>query len=135
MVLKNRSRVEILYDIVAAAKPYGKKTHLMYKGNLSYQQLDLYLDFILKNGLLEERLVEDIKLYYITQKGLEFMRLFEDMHRLLVSKKEGLGIYSREDMEKPGMGSENEQEKPLEKQQEDRGAEEIRAFQRHRFNF
>ncbi|MHB8567282.1 MAG: winged helix-turn-helix domain-containing protein [Nitrososphaerales archaeon] len=90
MVLKNRSRVEILYDIIAAAKPYGKKTHLMYKGNLSYQQLDLYLNFILKNGLLDERIVDEIKLYFITQKGIEFMKLFEAMHKLLVSRKEDL---------------------------------------------
>jgi predicted transcriptional regulator len=83
LVLKNRSRIEILYDIVAAAKPSSKKTHLMYKGNLSYQQLDLYLNFILKNGLLEERFVDDVRLYFITHKGIEFLRLFEDMRNLI----------------------------------------------------
>ena len=84
LVLKNRSRVEILYDIVSAGRPYSKKTHLMYKGNLSYQQLDLYLNFIMKSGLMEERLVEDEgRLYFITKKGEEFVRLFEDMRSLI----------------------------------------------------
>jgi predicted transcriptional regulator len=87
LVLKNRSRVEILYDIISAAKPSSKKTHLMYKGNLSYQQLDLYLNFILKNGLLEERFVDDTRLYFITEKGMEFLRLFEDMHNLILPVK------------------------------------------------
>lgn len=87
LVLKNRSRVEILYDIISAAKPSSKKTHLMYKGNLSYQQLDLYLNFILKNGLLEERFVDETRLYFITQKGTEFLRLFEDMHNLITTVK------------------------------------------------
>jgi predicted transcriptional regulator len=83
LVLKNRSRVEILYDIISAAKPSSKKTHLMYKGNLSYQQLDLYLNFILKNGLIEERFVDETRLYFVTDKGMEFLRLFEDMHNLI----------------------------------------------------
>jgi predicted transcriptional regulator len=90
MVLKNRSRVEILYDIVSAARPSSKKTHLMYKGNLSYQQLDLYLNFILRNGLLEERFVDEARLYFVTEKGLEFLRLFEDMHNL-INPKPGSG--------------------------------------------
>ncbi|MHB1907855.1 MAG: winged helix-turn-helix domain-containing protein [Nitrososphaerales archaeon] len=88
MVLKNRSRVEILYDIISAAKPSSKKTHLMYKGNLSYQQLDLYLNFILSNGLLEERFVDETRLYFITQKGMQFLALFEDMHSLITPKPE-----------------------------------------------
>jgi predicted transcriptional regulator len=87
MVLKNRSRVEIIYDIISAAKPVSKKTHLMYKGNLSYQQLDLYLTFMLRNGLLEERIVDDSRLYFATQKGLEFLRLFEDLHNLITPVK------------------------------------------------
>jgi predicted transcriptional regulator len=87
LVLKNRSRVEILYDIVSAAKPSSKKTHLMYKGNLSYQQLDLYLNFILRNGLLEERYVDDTRLYFVTEKGIEFLRLFEDLHNLITPIK------------------------------------------------
>jgi predicted transcriptional regulator len=87
LVLKNRSRVEILYDIVSAAKPSSKKTHLMYKGNLSYQQLDLYLNFILRNGLLEERFVDETRLYFVTEKGIEFLRLFEDLHNLITPIK------------------------------------------------
>jgi predicted transcriptional regulator len=87
MVLKNRSRVEILYDIISAAKPSSKKTHLMYKGNLSYQQLDLYLNFILQNGLLEERFIDDTRLYCITQKGMQFLTLFDDMHNLITPPK------------------------------------------------
>lgn len=90
MVVKNRSRIEILYDIILAAKPYGKKTHLMYKGNLSYHQLESYLDFVLRNGLLEEKITEDSKFYFVTEKGAEFVRIFEDFHELMtVAQDEG----------------------------------------------
>lgn len=83
MPLKNRSRVEILYDVVSAAKSPAKKTHLMYRGNLSYVQLEQYLDFILRNGLLEGVASDEGKYYRITVKGVEFLRLFEDMQRML----------------------------------------------------
>jgi predicted transcriptional regulator len=63
----------------------------MYKGNLSYQQLDLYLKFILKNGLLEEHFVDDTRFYFVTQKGMEFLRLFEDMHNLIKPMKSQIG--------------------------------------------
>ena len=84
MVLRNRSRVEILYDIVSAGKPFSKKTHLMYRANLSYQQLDLYLDFILRNGLMEEKFLDDEgRIYVMTKKGEDFVKLFDDMRILI----------------------------------------------------
>lgn len=91
LALKNRSRVEILYDIVSAARNSSKKTHLMYKGNLSYQQLNMYLGFILKNGLLEERIVDGTRLYFVSPRGMEFLRLFEDMDNLISPASSQLG--------------------------------------------
>jgi predicted transcriptional regulator len=80
--LKNRSRVEILYDIVAASKSSARKTHLMYKSNLSFKQLRMYLDFLIERGLVQERLdnLEDAgHTYAVTSKGLEFLTLFEEL--------------------------------------------------------
>ncbi len=80
MALKNRSRVEILYDIIASAKTPARKTHLMYKSNLSFKQLDLYLEYILENGLLEERVDDEgSRMYCLTNRGNEFLGLFEHM--------------------------------------------------------
>jgi len=88
MALKNRSRVEILYDIVASARSAAKKTHLMYKSNLSFKQLDLYLGYILQNGLLEERTDEDgSRQYCLTNKGNEFLGLFEHLQSFFPNMK------------------------------------------------
>jgi predicted transcriptional regulator len=84
--VKNRSRVEILYDIVSASKESARKTHLMYKSNLSFKQLRLYLDFLLYRGLVEEKNAleeEGGRTYAATPKGIEFMRLFEDLQGFL----------------------------------------------------
>jgi predicted transcriptional regulator len=53
-MLKNRSRTEILYDLVRATRGGAKKTHLMYKANLSYTVLEQYLKFLLDNDLIRE---------------------------------------------------------------------------------
>ena len=85
MTMKNRSRVEILYDIIAAARASARKTHLMYKSNLSFKQLDMYLKFLLRQSLIEEHFeIEDgSKRYYVTNKGLQFLNLFENLQSFM----------------------------------------------------
>jgi predicted transcriptional regulator len=83
--MKNRSRIEIFYDIIAATRASAKKTHLMYRSNLSFKQLDLYLNFLLRQKLVEERFdIETAsKTYFVTEKGLEFLRLFENLRAFM----------------------------------------------------
>lgn len=76
--MKNRSRMEIYYDIVSATKPTARKTHLMYKSNLSFKQLDLYLNTLIESGLIEERIDDKVgRVYNVTKRGLNFLSLFE----------------------------------------------------------
>ncbi len=49
-----------------------KKTHLMYKANLSHKQMTLYLNELIKNKLLEDELSENKHLICITKKGRDF---------------------------------------------------------------
>jgi predicted transcriptional regulator len=85
LTIKNRSRVEILHDIVAAACASARKTELMYKSNLSFTQLDLYLKFLIHRQLVEERfdLEANCMRYYITNKGLRFLELFANLKTYL----------------------------------------------------
>ncbi len=79
---KNRSRVEILGNILTVAKGGAKKTHLMYKSNLSFTQLHLYLDFLIQQELIGEDIQGDAKLFCTTAKGLEFLRHFDMLNQL-----------------------------------------------------
>lgn len=49
-----------------------KKTHLMYKANLSHNQMKTYLDELKKNELIEENPSADKHLIHVTKKGREF---------------------------------------------------------------
>jgi predicted transcriptional regulator len=79
--------MEILYDIVAASKNSSKKTHLMYKSNLSFKQLRLYLDFLVDRGLIDEKMDMQERTYCPTPRGLEFMTLFEELQHFLGIQK------------------------------------------------
>ena len=49
-----------------------KKTHLMYKANLSHKQMTTYLVDLIKNGLIQDKKADDRNLILITEKGRDF---------------------------------------------------------------
>ena len=72
---KNRRRLEIVRDMLSAASVKTKKTRIMYQANLSYRQMEKYLNSLLESGLVE---CEDDSFYLITWKGKEFLEMYED---------------------------------------------------------
>jgi len=79
--MKYRSRTDIVVQILDTASGDGvSKTKIMYKAYLSYAQLKEYLSVLEANGLLEQDEAE--KLYKITEKGMEFMKVYNQMHEL-----------------------------------------------------
>lgn len=78
----HRGRLDIIADILNAAFAGARKTHIMYRCNLSFKQLKRYLSFLLKRGLLYP--IFDSKdpnpeLFEITDKGKEFLKAYEDL--------------------------------------------------------
>lgn len=50
-----------------------KKTHLMYKANLSHKQMESYLDELIKNNLIERKTSEKRYFIDVTKKGSDFL--------------------------------------------------------------
>jgi len=73
-VEQNRTRVEILANILEIAGKQTLKTHIMYKANLSYRQLGKYLDFLEARGMIARISEDDMMLFHVTEKGLEFLK-------------------------------------------------------------
>jgi len=81
---ENRTRVEILANILQVASNRTLKTHIMYRANLSHRQLEKYLTFLETNGMLERLLDEDgVLKYRVTQKGIEFLKDYERLSSYL----------------------------------------------------
>ena len=80
----NRTRVEILANILQVASSRTLKTHIMYRANLSHRQLEKYLSFLESNGMLEQGLDEDgIMKFHVTQKGIDFLKDYQRLSSYL----------------------------------------------------
>lgn len=94
--LKNRSKVDIIYDILASAVDGGvKKTHIMYRANLSSEQMKFYFHTLVSHSLLTtDKDSEDNSIYKTTQKGFKFLQCCIQI-KSLISQPSNEKIYGK----------------------------------------
>jgi predicted transcriptional regulator len=80
---KRRDKLYIVAEILEIAKEGTLKTQVMYRANLSFTQLNEYLDFMLKISLLEKVETNDREVYRATDKGLDFLQRYREINELL----------------------------------------------------
>jgi predicted transcriptional regulator len=74
LVNDKRGETEIIYDLLLYAKNDIKKTHLMYKTNMTHKQFNKYLDALLEKGLIEKKDSSQYgKIYFTTNKGIKVL--------------------------------------------------------------
>jgi predicted transcriptional regulator len=81
--MKNRSRYEVIAAILKSVNKEETRTKIMYKAMLSNNQCKLYLDSLLKSGLVHELIGVDKTLYRITPRGVKFLVYYDQMKELL----------------------------------------------------
>ena len=77
----NRSRTEIVSNILEAANGGVTKTKIMYKAYLSYNQLREYLTILIENNLIEY--LDGDNKFKTTEKGLNLLKMHNEMAQLL----------------------------------------------------
>ena len=75
-------------DILTLSTVGIKKTHIMYRANLSYEQILYYLGELLGRNLLEQDTLEGTLIYRTTEKGREFLQHFANMAELIKEYRE-----------------------------------------------
>ena len=88
--LQKRSRFETMYEILRLCGRTTRKTHIMYRVNLSHQQLKKYLSALTESHLLA--MVEGG--YLTTEKGRVFVEKFRELCGV-VEGAEGSRLSSR----------------------------------------
>jgi predicted transcriptional regulator len=81
-----RSKLEMYVDIIKVLAQRGplKLTHVMYKANVNCSLLKEYLDFLIKQGLVEERTVGKQRVVYAaTQRGVMVLKYFRELRQAL----------------------------------------------------
>jgi predicted transcriptional regulator len=80
-----RSKLEMYVDIldVLAFRGPLKLTHIMYKSNVNCSVLKEQLDFLIKNSLVEERIVKRERVVYaLTQRGTNVLKAFREIKKI-----------------------------------------------------
>lgn len=68
-----------MLGIIKENKGKIKPTHLMYKANLSHKQMQLYLQELIKKGLIEKEETEKKSMIKITKKGQDFSQQYSQV--------------------------------------------------------
>ncbi|HXX87360.1 MAG TPA: winged helix-turn-helix domain-containing protein [Candidatus Acidoferrum sp.] len=86
---KRRDKLYIVAEILEIAREGTLKTQVMYRANLSFTQLNEYLDFMLKISLLEKDHSHEREVYRATDKGLDFLQRYREINELLKREDNG----------------------------------------------
>jgi predicted transcriptional regulator len=81
-----RSKLEMYVDILTVLAHRGplKLTHVMYKANVNCSVLKEYLDFLMKQSLVEERIVGKARVVFaVTPRGITVLKYFRELKEVL----------------------------------------------------
>ena len=83
-----RSHFEIIAAILSLSSEEPMfKTHIMYRCNLSSEQLQKYFNYLLTAGFLEKVEESERDCYHATELGREFVREFQKLEGLLMPEQ------------------------------------------------
>ena len=81
---KKRGRLDIIEDMLKAIQKKGgeiKPTHLMYKSNLSYKQMNIYLEELMEKDFVEKKQLDERELIVIKDRGYHFLSKINEMRQ------------------------------------------------------
>jgi predicted transcriptional regulator len=81
-IYRYRNRIDILAELLDAARGGTTKTKMMYKAMFSYGQLKEYLQMLVENDLIAYD--EARQRFITTDKGYQFIMRYEDLSKLIV---------------------------------------------------
>lgn len=80
---KRRDKLFIIAEVLEIARDGTLKTQIMYRANLSFTQLNDYVNFMLKTSLLDKSLQNNKDVYRSTDKGIAFLQRYREISELL----------------------------------------------------
>ena len=93
-LVKYRNKIEIVADILNVAREGAKKTHIIYRGNLSFKLANIYLEVALRAGLI--RFDSGNGHYFLTEKGKRFLGKFTKYNKYAKSLEKKFALVKKE---------------------------------------
>jgi len=88
IVPKRRDKLVIMGEILHISRAGALKTQIMYRANLSFAQLNEYLDLLTSMRLLRKTTEREKETYVATAKGLDFLKKQQEMMSFLTHDAE-----------------------------------------------
>jgi len=83
---RGRDRLSIIAEILEIAKEGTVKTQIMGRANLSFTNVNDYLNFLLGRRMLEKVSKKEKEIYTTTSTGIEFLQVYHELRDIM--KKE-----------------------------------------------
>ena len=77
-----RSNIEVMADILKLGQ--AGKTEIMYSANMSYRQLQRYLEFLTQRGFIEiTKVGNPVTTYKVNRRGLRLLKSIDNLLEML----------------------------------------------------
>ena len=87
---RRRSNIEIIADMLRIGENGAGKTEIMYSANMSYSQIQKYLEYLVVQGFISKVRMDDTFIaYQVTESGLKLLKAIETLMAMLAPEKIG----------------------------------------------
>lgn len=83
-ISRRRSDIKIIADMLRVGEKGAGKTEIMYTANLSYTQIQKYLDYLVNQGFINKVDLDNTMIaYQVTESGLKLLRAIDNLVAML----------------------------------------------------
>jgi predicted transcriptional regulator len=88
VVSQRRSNIEIIADMLRVGENGAGKTEIMYSANLSYSQIQKYLDYLVNQGFVNKvNMGNTMIAYQVTDSGFKLLKAIDTLMEILEPNK------------------------------------------------
>ena len=89
-VSRRRSNIEIIADMLRVGENGAGKTEIMYSANMSYSQIQKYLDYLVNQGFINRVDMDNTMVaYQVTDSGLRLLKAIDTLMEMLGPGRDG----------------------------------------------
>ena len=79
-VSRRRSDIKIIADMLRAGEKGAGKTEIMYSANMSYSQIQKYLEYLVSQGFINKVDLDNTMVaYQVTDSGLKLLQAIDNL--------------------------------------------------------
>jgi predicted transcriptional regulator len=83
-VSQRRSNIEIIADMLRIGENGAGKTEIMYSANMSYHQIQKYLEYLISQGFLHKvDMGNSLVAFQVTDSGLKLLKAIDTLMEML----------------------------------------------------